>query len=243
MDKKITKQQLQKRIDGAQLIVEKGANYKAVYFADRGIGIYSCKDYVITSTNFHQNVWNRVTGSGYNKPCYFLDQLIDIANAHKDDMADKNGKGEVFYSLEKLKSVESLTEADKLIITMVERWIYVLNDAPYVIGAEKLDVTNLMLQYISWLAKSNTMIQQRPEDVIRNDFNNQYISLFRFLSLDAEIAPEFQADLQAEVQKIESEAYDKIKAYIENKGGKMLDVIALPKSEIDEAQALNELQQ
>ena len=35
--KKATRGELEKRIKNAQLIVDKGKNYKAFYFADRGI--------------------------------------------------------------------------------------------------------------------------------------------------------------------------------------------------------------
>ena len=60
--KKATRGELEKRIKNAQLIVDKGKNYKAFYFAARGIGIYICQDYIVSTTNFHQHVWNRIDG-------------------------------------------------------------------------------------------------------------------------------------------------------------------------------------
>jgi len=241
-EKKITKAQLEKRIKNAQLIVDKGSAYKAIYFADRGIGIYICKDYVIVSSNFHQHVWNKVIGTGYNKPCLYLEQMVDIANAHIDEISDKNPKDEVFYSLTKLMSISSLSNDEKLLLTLVERYIYVINDGIYCIGNEPQDITNLMLQYLCWLAKSNIFVGDRDEDILRNEFYNKFISTLRFIGLDVEIDNSLNDELKDKIAEIEENAYNQIKNYIEDKSGKMIDVVALPKRTDDEAIALKELQ-
>lgn len=241
-EKKITKAQLEKRINNAQLIVDKGNAYKAIYFADRGIGIYICKDYVIASTNFHQHVWNKVIGAGYNKPCLYLEEMVDIANAHINEIGDKNNKGELFYSLTKLQSLSSLTEEERILIILVERFLYVLNDAPYAIGNEQQDITNLMVQYLCWLTKASVFMEERTDDMIRNDFYNKFISLLRYMTLEADIDKNTDDELKEKIAEIEENAYNQIKNFIEDKGGKMINNIALPKNNMDEAKALKELQ-
>ena len=148
--KKATRGELEKRIKNAQLIVDKGKNYKAFYFADRGIGIYICQDYIVSTTNFHQHVWNRIDAMGYNTTCLMLESLVDIANAHSEEIQDKNEKGEVYYSLDKLRLIDTLTDTERIIIQMTEKWLYVINTSNHTLSNNPIDygdIHSIFFQY------------------------------------------------------------------------------------------------
>lgn len=237
--KKATRAQLQKKIDNAQIFIEK--SQKSIYFGDIGIGIYICKDEVIARTNFHSHIWEKITSSNFSSPCIFLEQLVNIANEHIKDIEDKNPKGEIYYSFGKLKSINTLTTAEKNLIMLVEYFLYTINEPVFSIGADELSVTKLLMNYILFLAKSQIILDANEGDIIQNDLYNNLISSLRFLSLTGEFDSIKNDEIKSGITEIESEAYRKIKELIESKGGKILDVIAIPKKNDDEAQALNEL--
>lgn len=240
--KKATRAQLEKRIDNALLIIDKGKEFKSIYLGDIGIGVYITKDYAIMTSNFHQHIWNRFNGKGYNKPYIYLDRFVNLSNEHINEIGRKNIKGELFYSLSKLKAISTLRDEEKRLITIVERFIYVANDGIYAIGDEKEDITNLMLQYLCWLSKANIFIGDRMDDLFINDFYNRFISTFRYLSLDADIDDKVVDELQEKINEIEENAYNQIKEFIKDKGGKMIDIVALPKrTDEDDVQALKEI--
>jgi len=219
-----------------------GEDFKSIYFADIGTGISICKDFVVVTSNFHQHIWNRSTGDGYSLPSIYLEQFINIANDHINDIEDKNSKDELFYSFKKLKNTESLDYNDKLLITMIERFLNVANDGVYAIGNDIATVCGLMLGYFSIGAKIDAFTKERDHDLSRNDFYNEFISSLRFFALDIKIDKDLLEELKEKVFEIEEDAYNKIKNFIQDKGGSLGDTIDLPKRSGSEAKALAEMQ-
>lgn len=243
-EKKITKAQLEKRIKNAQLIIYKGKDFKAIYFSDTGIGIYICKDFVVASTNFHQNIFNKITGNGYDVPSIFLSQLVDIANEHIAEIEFKGTKGEICYSLKKLVQLTTLSDPEKVIVKVCERFLYIINGSTQAIGIDDIGVANNMIQWIEFITRGTAFIDQKEntEDLVANDFYNQYISLFRFHSLNANISNKNYDKLKDKIKEIETEAYDKIKITVKEMDGEILDTILIKKGTTTEAEALDQLQ-
>lgn len=240
--KKATRAQLEKRIDNALLIVDKGKEFKSIYLGDIGIGVYITKDYAIMTSNFHQHIWNKFNRQGYNKPYIYLDQFVNLANEHINEIGDKNIEDELFYSMRKLIAISTLSESEKILIGMVYRFIYVANSGIYAIGNENIENTNLLLQYSCWLSYSNVFFEIKDEDVLRNDIYNKFISEFRYNSLDKDIDKKFENKLKEKINEVEGNAYNQIKKFINENGGKMIDTVALPKrTDEDEVQALKEI--
>ena len=240
--KKATRGELEKRIKNAQLIVDKGKNYKAFYFADRGIGIYICQDYVVSTTNFHQHVWNRINSAGYNSTCLILKSLVDIANTHAEEIQDKNEKGEIYYSLDKLKLVETLTETQKIIIQMTEKWLYVINTSNHTLSNNPIDYGGNSIKYFSWHALCNAFLNNDNKDISYFDLIDRYLAYEAFLLSGNGVDEDKVQETFKECTSIMKKALKDIRDVNIKNGSKSEDFILVPKRNDDEAKALNEIQ-
>ena len=240
--KKATRGELEKRIKNAQLIVDKGKNYKAFYFADRGIGIYICQDYIVATTNFHQHVWNRIDAMGYNTTCLMLESLVDIANTHSQEIQDKNEKGEVYYSLDKLKLVETLTETEKIIIQMTEKWLYVINTSNHTLSNNPIDYGGNSIKYFSWHALCNAFLNNDNKDISYFDLIDRYLAYEAFLLSGNGVDEDKVQETFKECTSIMKKALKDIRDVNIKNGSKSEDFILVPKRNDDEAKALNEIQ-
>jgi len=237
--KKATRAQLQKKIDNAQIFIDKAQ--KSIYFGDIGTGIYICKDDVIVRTNFHSHIWRKIISSNFSFPCMFLEQLVDIANGHIKDIEDKNPKGEIYYSFDKLKSIETLTEEEHEIIIRVYMFLYSINSTIFSIGYDDISCSLLLMNYAFFRAKGQTFFDLKDGDIKQCDLYNRLISYLRFMSLSLNNDKKINKEIIDKIIDIEAESCDTIKKFVESKGGKMVDVISIHKKNDDEAQALNEL--
>lgn len=240
--KKATRAELEKRIKNAQLIIDKGKNYKAFYFADRGIGIYICKDYVVSTTNFHQHVWNRINSAGYNSTCLILESLVDIANAHAEEIQDKNEKDEIYYSLDKLRILDTLTETEKIIIQMVEKWLYLINDSIHSLSNNPILYGSNNIKYFTWHALQNAFVNNENKDVSYNDLIDRYLAYQAFLFSGNGVNDGKVHETLKECNAIMKKALKDIRDVNIKNGSKSDDFIIIPKQDIDEAKALNEIQ-
>ena len=240
--KKATRGELEKRIKNAQLIVDKGKNYKAFYFADRGIGIYICQDYIVSTTNFHQHVWNRIDAMGYNTTCLMLESLVDIANTHSEEIQDKNEKGEIYYSLDKLKLVETLTETEKIIIQMTEKWLYVINTSNHTLSNNPIDYGGNSIKYFSWHALCNAFLNNDNKDISYFDLIDRYLAYEAFLLSGNGVDEDKVQETFKECTSIMKKALKDIRDVNIKNGSKSEDFILVPKRNDDEAKALNEIQ-
>ena len=240
--KKATRGELEKRIKNAQLIVDKGKNYKAFYFADRGIGIYICQDYIVSTTNFHQHVWNRIDAMGYNTTCLMLESLVDIANAHSEEIQDKNEKGEVYYSLDKLRILDTLTETEKIIIQMTEKWLYVINTSNHTLSNNPIDYGGNSIKYFSWHALCNAFLNNDNKDISYFDLIDKYLAYEAFLLSGNGVDEDKVQETFKECTSIMKKALKDIRDVNIKNGSKSEDFILVPKRNDDEAKALNEIQ-
>lgn len=240
--KKATRAELEKRIKNAQLIIDKGKKYKAFYFADRGIGIYICKDYVVSTTNFHQHVWNRINSAGYNSTCLMLESLVDIANTHAEEIQDKNEKGEIYYSLDKLRILDTLTETEKIIIQMVEKWLYLINDSIHSLSNNPILYGSNNIKYFTWHALQNAFVNNENKDVSYNDLIDRYLAYQAFLFSGNGVNDGKVHETLKECNAIMKKALKDIRDVNIKNGSKSDDFIIIPKQDIDEAKALNEIQ-
>ena len=227
-------------IKDAWSVIYKGDDFRSIYFADLGMGIYVCKDFVIATTNFHQHIWNRFTGTGLDYPVVFLTQLVDIANEHGKDISDKNERGEKYHSMGKLISLDTLTEAERKIITITSNFLYLVNANIHALNLEPFDMAMFNIKYSHWLSMGEVMMNNDVNDMPLNDFNGEVIKNMRFLCLNAEF--EKTDELRAKINEIEDKALSDIKSFVEANGGKVFDDVKLPKREGNEVEALNELQ-
>ncbi len=154
---------------------EKGDDYKSICFADMGLRIQICKYFVIASTNCHQHIWNKVSPNGYSQTCTIIEMLVDIAKDHIDEISDKNDKGEVYYSMYKLRAIPSLTNSEKVIIQTVCDWWYPLNEFIHSLALNKLSLATNRLGYVSWLSRASSLLNNEEKKLTYNKFIDSYL--------------------------------------------------------------------
>lgn len=238
---KPSKAQLEKELNSAVLIIEKGNDYKAFRFSDMGINIQVCKDFTIMSTNFHQNIWNNVIPTGYSNIYTFLGLICDVANKNKAEIGVKNSKGEVEYHFNKLKAISTLDDSDKALLRIFEMWVYTLNDAPFMMGSGKVEMSNLSASYILWLAKNSVIFDERKEDLTKNNFYNNLIKQIRFLSFDIEdatLSKDKINEISSFINQKENATLESICDYLTKENIAIGKNIMLPKLEDVEAEAM-----
>ena len=230
--KKPTRAQLENKIKNATLIV--GKSKKSITFGDSGITIYSCKDEIVCSTLSHSHVYQRMLSTGnVSLPCLFLDALVMIAFEHLDEISEKDSEGNVSYSLRKLIRLETLKKNDREIVYSANVFLFNINEPLYGIGTTANDATNLFATFNLLTSKADTFLNARSEDVMQNEFYNELISHIRFNSLTTDLPKESKREnLMKVVKEAETEAYNKIKDYIESEGGKMTYILALTKNDL-----------
>lgn len=237
----LSKEQLRKKITKAMMFIDKGSDYKAFYFDDMGLGIHICEHFVLLSRPFNDIVYAKVTGRGYNKPCQYLEYVVDMANKYKDKIQGKDAEGNVNYSFRKLFMLDCLTDNEKTLAQLFKMYAYYVADPIYSIGNSDLDVVNMLTLYFSYLSKNNALLEEKKEDVTRNDFFNDYIARFRYISLGCKLDTEKTTALKNKIIEVEKQAYETIKSAAVEMGGTLENIIALHKDDISEEEALNEM--
>ena len=77
--KKVTKGDLEKRIQSAIVLVPKDRETKSVYFDDKGLRLTVTDDYAVVTTGAHQHVFSKITVYGISRPYLFTQRFVDIA--------------------------------------------------------------------------------------------------------------------------------------------------------------------
>lgn len=237
----LSKEQLRKKITKAMMFIDKGSDYKAFYFDDMGLGIHICEHFVLLSRPFNDIVYARVTGQGYSKPCMYLGWVVDIANKYKDKIQGKGADGGICYSFRELIALDCLTEAERIIVRFFFMYAYYVSDPIYSIGNSPLDFTNMLTLFFSYQCKIEALTQERDADATRNDFFNDYITLFRHMSLGCQLDKEKTIALKNKIVEVEKQAYETIKSAAVEMGGVLENTIALRKDDMSEEEALNEM--
>lgn len=240
--KKPTKKQLEKKLKEATVFVDKAE--KSIYLADIGVGIYISKFQTVLSTNFHRHVWENINSVGYSGVFMYLNSFLDIVLAKLDDIKDKNTKGELYYSFGNLKAC-ALSENERMIVSKVEMFIYSVNDGLYSIGSDSDPIgIMLYLDYLYTMSKA-TLISELPDgDILVNTFVKDLTSRMftNSLQISFDDSDKDTAEkLKNGIQNIFNNAFNETQKLLADNGGKMLDTIAFPKKEQDEANDLNEL--
>lgn len=225
--KKKSKAQLENEIAKALVFVpHKGA--KTVRMDDRGITITVTDDYTVISTNFHRNVFTNYNSTGVSYTTYLVGEFVRIIERHQTFGQIKDDKGNITgLSFEKIMSHrDEIEEIDFNILRKVDIWLMLLTEPLFILGTTETSALNMNAMFISFLSKANCLLSNNESDVMYNEFVNKYIASVRYLSLDNDVNCE---GLQEEILKIETEAMDKLKAFVESKGVNFVDRVAISK--------------
>lgn len=234
--KKKSKAQLENEIASALVFVpKKGA--KILRLDDRGITFMLTDDYTVVSTNFHRHVFSNYNSAGVRYISYFVGAFIEIFERYKTFGKLTDDKGNVTgFSFQKfMKEADGiLTREEEIIIRRVDSWSLLISEPLYSLAPSDVSELNRNIMFLSYLAKNWLLLAEHKDDLMYNDAMNKYIASVRYLSLDDDVNCE---GLEEEILKIESEAMDKLQAFIESKGITWVDKIAIAKRELNDDDA------
>lgn len=233
--KKKSKAQLENEIASAIVFVpKKGA--KTLRLDDRGITFTVTDDYTVVSTNYHRHVFSNYNSEGVVYIPYFVGAFIEIFERYKTFGRLKDDKGNVIgFSFQKfMQETEGmLTRNEEVIIRRVDSWSLLISEPLYSLAPSDISELNRNIMFLSYLAKNGLLLAGHKDDLMYNDAMNKYISTVRYLSLDNDVNCE---GLEEEILKIESEAMDKLQAFVESKGITWVDKVAIAKREDENAE-------
>ena len=241
--KKATNGQLQKRINNAELIIDKGKGYKHIDFDDLGIHISICEDFVVLSTNFHHHVWNKVVSNNRAETCVMLDSLVDIALLHKEEIKDKDGRGNVFYSFDKLKNLSNLEDSEKTIVLMFETWVYVLETNVHSLSNDMVDYVTNQIKYLAWHALNTSIfnLADSDKDTSFNDVVDDYLSNEAYFMCGIGIDDDKRGLAINETKDVMVDALNKVREINKKYGANVDSFVVLKKRDDSEIEAMSEL--
>lgn len=225
--KKQSKAQLEKKIADAIVMVPK-EHAKTIHLDDRGITFTVTDDYTVISTNYHRSVFTNYTSEGMCTVYYQVNMFIDTLNEYKALGEVKDDKGNVTaFRLDKLMSnKDKIEKADLNFINRIDKWSMVLTEPLFALTPTHVSSMSLHTMWVSFLSKSNLLLESRDEDMEYYDYFNRFLTNIRYMTLDDEMNCE---GLEEVVMDAEKEALDKIKAYVESKGKPFNTRVAIPK--------------
>lgn len=175
--KKLSNEQLQRRIEKAVVHLDRTKNTKSVYFDDKGVRL-TCDDgegYAIVETGFHKHVFQYMTSHGYSRPALYISSVIDIALSN--DCIVKDAKGEQTRSYQKLldvvKEKEDLSQYN--ICWFFQTWMLNIYAPLYSIGETESEAFLLYETYVHNLARMGVILREKKEDMTTHDFVKEVV--------------------------------------------------------------------
>ena len=164
--KKLTRDQLERRINNSLVFVPRDKDYISVYFSDKGLRLEATKDNCIISTNFHKHVFDAYnTATIVSRPYIYTKRLIEIA-------LENDCKCEDGYSfaklLETLKGKEDKTEYN--IVVYVDWWITNCFQPLYSIGESEVESFLVYESYLHNIARNAVLLGEKNEDMTNRQF-------------------------------------------------------------------------
>ena len=216
--KKVTKGQLEKRLNNAILHIDKTKDTKEVYFSDRGIRIVISDERATISQGGFSLVFDEYVAGGASRNYVVLSAIVDMA--HKYDCIAKDKDGNKYYSFWKLSEVipqsnEATKDVDKDIITKFTVWYEQIITTMFLIH-ERADFTYLLgAKYALSTIASGVVTKPYDKDMTNKDLMNEIIKCMQEYNDNTKeefvvIKKESEEEHKQEVAKaMEENLYDK----------------------------------
>lgn len=167
MEKKLTRDQLQRRIDRAVLHIDRTKETQDIYFTDKGLRIVATEDRVVIETGYHQHVFMNFAQSGMSRPYIYTKTFLDIALKYKDDILADGGY--VYKRLfDVLKDKKDKTEYN--IAWYYDLWLYNIFQPLYSIGETKVESFLVYESYLHNIARNAVILSEKDNEVTNRGF-------------------------------------------------------------------------
>lgn len=206
--KKITKNDIERRMRNAIVLVPRDKDYQGVYFDDKGLRVEITQDFAVISTNFHRHVFNSFTAAGVSRPYLYTRRLIDLAN--DNDCMVKDEKGNVTRSYVKLMSVLQ-AKADKSeynVAWYIDLWLSNIFAPLYGIGESEAEAFLCYERYLHNIAHNYVLLSEKTDDMTNVDFVNKVMENEREFIKDMDVRVIFPKKTDDELRAENAQAVD-----------------------------------
>lgn len=136
---KLTREQLQRRLDKAVLHIDRTKAFRSVYFADRGLRITVEDEVALIGRSSYTLMFDRVVAGGYSRIYMMLSGIVDMAS--RFDCTAKDSSGEPFTSYYRLRDTlqkEGVDGGEYNVFVIFTAWFDVLQSTLF-LAPEKPD--------------------------------------------------------------------------------------------------------
>lgn len=163
--KKVTKAQLERRIQNAIVFVPKDKKTKSIFFSDKGLRVTVTFDTAVVQTNYHSHVFTNITTSGISRPFLYMQKLVEIALAN--DCETEDG-----YSFAKLLKVLKVKEEkfEYNICVYIDWWLFNIFQPLYTIGEGETESFIVYYSYLNNIAVQSILLSEKTDDLTNVEF-------------------------------------------------------------------------
>lgn len=170
---KTTKNDLERRMRNALVLVPKDKDYQGVYFDDKGLRLEVTQDSAVITTGFHRHVFSNITSQGVSRPWLYTKRFIEIAL--ENDCTIKDEKGNITRSYAKLFALLDKKEdkSEFNICWYIDQWLNNIFHPLFTIGETEAESFLVYETYLHNIARNKVMLSEKTEDMTNVKFINE----------------------------------------------------------------------
>lgn len=219
--KKLTKEQMERRMKSALVFVPRDKEYEGIYFSDKGLRVEVTSDYAVVSTGSHRHVFDALTPNGMSYPYIFLKEFIRIANENDCEVNVDSGRGYSYAKLLRtLKDNEEKNE-DYVIAYVVDIWLYNIFNPLFTIGDNAAYSFLMFLTYVENIARNAIILEEHTEDVTNKQIIAKFIKMVKEMTATIEETVIFPKLTDEEFMQKEMDAMQRIEEELDNGNGNL----------------------
>ena len=167
-----TKNDLERRMRNAIVLVSKDKDYKGVYFDDKGLRLEITGDFAVVTTEFHRHVFTSFTSQGVSRPYLYIKRFIEMALAN--DCMVKDAKGNVTRSYGKLMSILDAKDdkSEFNVAWYIDLWLNNIFHPLFGIGESETESFLVYESYLHNIARNKVIMSEKIDDMTNIGFVN-----------------------------------------------------------------------
>lgn len=167
-----TKNDLERRMRNAIVLVSKDKDYKGVYFDDKGLRLEITGDFAVVTTGFHRHVFTSFTSQGVSRPYLYIKRFIEMALAN--DCMVKDAKGNVTRSYGKLMSILDAKEdkSEFNVAWYIDLWFSNIFHPLFGIGESETESFLVYESYLHNIARNKVIMSEKIDNMTNIGFVN-----------------------------------------------------------------------
>lgn len=167
-----TKNDLERRMRNAIVLVSKDKDYKGVYFDDKGLRLEITGDFAVVTTGFHRHVFTSFTSQGVSRPYLYIKRFIEMALAN--DCMVKDAKGNVTRSYGKLMSILDAKDdkSEFNVAWYIDLWLNNIFHPLFGIGESETESFLVYESYLHNIARNKVIMSEKIDNMTNIGFVN-----------------------------------------------------------------------